>query len=157
MSAAPAFSRRHHLTRRISSILEEVSMTKSRFITSLAIITLCLAVAGTFAIRMFPLHAQNRTVHNVSEPGVVAPRVLYKIEPPYTQDARDAKIAGTVVVRLEVDPDGRAHNLYIARSLDPGLDHNALDAISNWRFQPAMKDGRPIAVNATIEVNFRLL
>ena len=132
-------------------------MTKSRIIASLAAITLCLAVAGAFAIRMFPLHAQNRTVHRVSEPGVVGPKVLYKIDPAYTQDARAAKINGTVVVDLEVHPDGRAHNLRIQRSIDPGLDHNALDAISNWRFQPAMKDGRPVVVSATIEVNFRLL
>jgi TonB family protein len=60
-------------------------------------------------------------------------------------------------MNVEVHPDGRAHNLQIERALDPGLDQNALEAVSAWRFQPATKDGRPVAVKATIEINFRLL
>jgi len=155
-AAAAAFSSSHHLKKRIASILEEVSMKKSRLIASLASITLCLVAAGTLAIRVFPLQAQDRKVHRVSEPGVVAPQVLSKVDPNYTAEARDAKVEGTVVVDLEVHPDGRAHNLKIERTLDPGLDQNALDAISAWRFQPATKNGKPIAVKATIEINFRL-
>jgi TonB family protein len=155
--AAAAFSHRHHLARRIASIFEEVSMKKSRLVLSLAGITLCLAAAGALAIRTFPLYAQHPRVHRVSEPGVVAPKVVYKVDPKYTQDAKTAKIEGTVVMNVEVHPDGRAHNLQIERALDPGLDQNALEAVSAWRFQPATKDGRPVAVKATIEINFRLL
>ena len=156
-AAAPAFSPKHHLKRRISSIVKEVSMKRSRLIVSLATITLCVAIAMVFTIRMFPLRGQDRAVHSVSEPGVVSPRVLYKVEPHYTPDARDAKIAGTVVVELEVQADGRAHNPQIVRSLDPGLDQNAIDAISHWRFQPGTKNGLPVTVHATIEVNFKLI
>jgi TonB family protein len=87
---------------------------------------------------------------------VIAPKVLYKVDPNYTQEARDAKIEGTVVVDVEVHPDGKAHNLKVERTLDPGLDQKALDAISAWRFQPATKNGKPIAVEATIEINFKL-
>ena len=60
------------------------------------------------------------------------------------------------MVDLEVHPDGRAHNLRIERALDPGLDQRALEAISAWRFQPATKNGKPIVVKATIEINFKL-
>jgi TonB family protein len=155
VAAAPAFSQERHLARRIRSILEEVSMKKSRLITSLAGIAVLLAVAGVFAVRVFPLHS--RRVHSVSEPGMVAPRVIQKADPAYTESARNAKISGTVVVGVEVFPDGRAHNMRIERSLEPGLDRNALDAISNWRFTPGTKDGKPVPVAATIEVNFRLL
>jgi len=154
---AAAFSPRHHLTRRISSIFEEVSVKKSRLIASIASITLCLVAAGALAIRTFPLYAQRPHVYRVSDAGVMAPRVLYKVDPPYTSDARAAKIAGTVVMKLEVHPDGRAHNLQIVQALDPGLDQSAMDAVSHWRFRPATKDGKPVAVKATIEVNFRLL
>jgi TonB family protein len=136
--------------------VEEVSVKKSRLIVSLAGITLCLVAAGTLAIRTFPLQAQDRRIHRVSEPGVIAPKVLYKVDPNYTQEARDAKIEGTVVVDVEVHPDGKAHNLKVERTLDPGLDQKALDAISAWRFQPATKNGKPIAVEATIEINFKL-
>jgi TonB family protein len=156
-AAAPAFSPRHRLKRRISSIVEEVSMKKSRLIVSVASIALCVAIASVFTIRTFPLRGQDRAVHSISEPGVAAPRVLYKVDPNYTQDARIAKIAGTVVVGLEVQADGKAHNLQVMRSLDAGLDQNALDAISHWRFQPGTKNGLPVTVRATIEMNFRLL
>ena len=99
---------------------------------------------------------QDQQVHHVSEEDVVGPRVLQKVDPDYTQAAKDAKIEGPVVVDLEVHPDGRAHNLRIRKSLDPGLDRNALDAISKWEFAPATKKGEPVVVVATIEVNFRL-
>ncbi len=132
-------------------------MKRSRLIVSLATITLCVAIAMVFTIRMFPLRGQDRAVHSVSEPGVVSPRVLYKVEPHYTPDARDAKIAGTVMVELEVQADGKAHNAQIVRSLDPGLDQNAINAISQWRFQPGTKNGLPVTVHATIEINFKLI
>lgn len=154
--AATAFSPRHHLKRRISSIIEEVSMKKSRLFVSLASITLCLVAAGALAVRMFPLYAQRPHVYRISD-GVEPPKVLYKVDPPYTTDARAAKIEGTVVVDLEVHTDGRAHNMQIERALDPGLDQSALDAVSQWRFRPATKNGSPVAVKATIEINFRLL
>lgn len=131
-------------------------MKKSRLIVSLASVTLYVAIAMVFTIRTFPLQAQDRHVYRVSEPGVVAPRVLSKVDANYTQEARDAKIEGTVVVDVEVHPDGKAHNLKVERTLDPGLDRSALDAISAWRFQPATKNGKPIAVKATIEINFKL-
>jgi TonB family protein len=155
-AAAPAFSPRYHLKQRIASIVEEVSVKKSRLIVSFAGIALCVVAAGTLAIRTFPLQAQDRHIHDVSEPGVRAPIVLYKVDPNYTQEARDAKIEGTVMVDVEVHPDGKAHNLKVKRTLDPGLDQRALDAISAWRFQPATKNGKPIAVKATIEINFKL-
>ncbi len=166
MAAAPAFARRRHLARRISSILQEDSMTKSRLIASLASVTLCVAAAGTLAIQLFPLHAPfvahaaaaqpERKVYKIGE-GITPPRVVSKVDPQYTKAARKAKIQGTVVVKLEVHPDGRAHSMRVARSLDPGLDRKALEAISRWTFAPSTKDGAPVAVEATIEVNFRLL
>jgi len=88
---------------------------------------------------------------------MVAPQVLTKVDPAYTPQARQAKIAGTVVVQVEIGQDGRAHNPRIVRPLDPGLDRNALDAISQWRFAPGTKDGAPVTVAATIEINYRLL
>jgi len=92
----------------------------------------------------------------VGDKGVTAPKVLYKVDPEYTKEARDAKIEGTVVVQTEIHPDGRAHNTTVIESLDPGLDRNATEAISKWKFEPGKKDGEAVAVIATIEVNYRL-
>jgi protein TonB len=89
--------------------------------------------------------------------GVSAPAVLFKVEPEYSEEARKAKWQGTVVLSLIVDDKGRPQELKIVRSLGLGLDQKAIEAVMKWRFKPGMKDGKSVAVIATIEVNFRLL
>jgi TonB family protein len=89
--------------------------------------------------------------------GITAPKVLHKVEPKYTQEAKDAKIEGAVVLKVVVTSEGKADNIEVVRGLDPGLDQNAMDAIAQWTFQPGTKDGQPVNVAATIEVNFRLI
>jgi TonB family protein len=89
--------------------------------------------------------------------GVSAPVLLYKSEPEYTQEARAAKYQGTVLVYVEVGPDGFAHNMQVVRGLGLGLDEKAVEAVGKWHFKPGSKNGVPVTVQATIEVNFRLL
>ena len=88
--------------------------------------------------------------------GVSAPRPLYTPDPEYSEEARKAKYQGTVVLWLIVGPDGRPRELRVARSLGMGLDERALQAVRQWKFEPAMKDGRPVAVQMNVEVSFRL-
>ncbi len=89
--------------------------------------------------------------------GVSVPSVMYKIDPEYSDEARKAKFQGTVVLTAIVDTDGIAKNIKVMRPLGLGLDERAIEAIKKWRFRPGMKDGKPVAVFITIEVNFRLL
>ncbi|MBZ5579376.1 MAG: energy transducer TonB [Acidobacteriia bacterium] len=89
--------------------------------------------------------------------GVTAPSLLYKVEPEYSEEARKAKFQGTVILYVEVAPDGRAVNPKVVRSLGLGLDEKAIEAVRKWKFRPGYKDGKPVTVAATIEVNFRLL
>jgi len=89
--------------------------------------------------------------------GVTAPVVLSKKDPEYTEPARAAKYQGTVLLGVEIGPDGMAHNARIIQSLGLGLDEKAIEAVSQWHFKPGTKDGLPVTVAATIEVNFKLL
>ncbi len=89
--------------------------------------------------------------------GVTAPSLLFKVEPEYSEEARKAKYQGTVLLYIEVDPSGKATNIRVARSLGLGLDEKAMEAVRKWKFKPGYKDGKPVTVAATIEVNFRLL
>jgi TonB family protein len=89
--------------------------------------------------------------------GVTPPVMILKREPKYTPGATSDHIQGTVVLYCEVGPDGEAHNMKVVRSLRPDLDANAIEAVRGWRFKPGEKDGKPVTVAATIEVNFRLL
>ena len=58
---------------------------------------------------------------------------------------------------MSLHPDGRAHNIQVRQSLGLGLDQRAIQAIQQWQFEPGRKDGAPVKVTATVEVNFRLL
>src|SRR5437588_1610729 len=89
--------------------------------------------------------------------GVTAPAVLYKVDPEYSEEARKAKYSGTVVLQLVVDASGKARDIKVVRSLGLGLDEKAIEAVNKWKFRPGVKNGQPVAVQATIEVNFRLL
>jgi TonB family protein len=86
-----------------------------------------------------------------------APKVLYQVDPEFSEEARRAKHYGTVLLVVDVDTTGRAVNFRIAKSLGLGLDEKAIEAVSRWKFQPGRRDGKPVKVAATIEVNFHLL
>ncbi len=88
--------------------------------------------------------------------GVSAPRTIYDPEPEYSEEARKAKYQGTVVLWVIVGADGRVREMRVARSLGMGLDEKAMEAVRQWRFEPAKKDGQPVPVQVSIEVNFRL-
>ncbi len=89
--------------------------------------------------------------------GVTAPRLLRRVEPEYSSAARKAKWQGTVVLAVEVWPDGRAHNITVRQALGMGLDERAVAAVEQWLFEPGRLGGRPVKVRAQVEVNFRLL
>src|SRR5262252_703073 len=77
--------------------------------------------------------------HRVGDPGVTAPQLVSKVDPAYTEEARAAKIAGTVILELVVDESGSADQVQVTKSLDAGLDQNAVAAVLQWRFAPATK------------------
>jgi periplasmic protein TonB len=89
--------------------------------------------------------------------GVSPPSVIQKVEPEYSEEARKAKFQGTVILFVVVDEKGNPRDLKVIRPLGLGLDQKAIEAVEKWKFRPGMKDGKPVAVQATIEVNFRLL
>ena len=90
--------------------------------------------------------------------GVTAPVPLAAPRPQYTEAARRAKIQGTVRVRCVVRPDGACSNVVIVRSLDRtfGLDEQAVHAIGEWRFRPALLQGRPVPTRVMFDFKFAL-
>jgi TonB family protein len=88
--------------------------------------------------------------------GVTPPKLIEKTEPQYTQQAKDAGIEGSVQMSAVISKEGVAEEIKVVKGLDPGLDKNAIAAVQQWKFEPGTKDGKPVRVIATIEVNFRL-
>jgi TonB family protein len=88
--------------------------------------------------------------------GVSAPRAISAPDPHYTEEARVAKAQGKCVLWLIVDEAGLPRNIRVVRGLGYGLDAKAIEAVQQWRFQPAMKDGKPVNVQISVEVGFHL-
>jgi len=88
--------------------------------------------------------------------GVSPPRPIYQPDPEYSEEARKAKYQGVCVLWMIVGPDGRPRDIRVSRSLGLGLDEKAIEAVKTWKFEPAMKDGRPVAVEISVQVDFHL-
>lgn len=88
---------------------------------------------------------------------ISAPIVIHSVEAKYTDEARRFGFQGACLVSLIVDAQGHPVNVHVVRALGMGLDAKAVSAVRQYRFRPAMKDGKtPVPVMVTIEVNFRL-
>jgi len=149
--AAVAMVRRPALTARIAAILD-TARTRSSTSSGARIGVVLAALALLIPLSAF----QNRNVYHTGEDGVSPPSVTYKVDPGYTPEAKEAKIQGTVVITGVVNTMGRAEEIKVSRPLDPGLDMNAIGAVSQWLFKPGTKDGKPVDVAVTIEINFKL-
>jgi protein TonB len=82
------------------------------------------------------------------------PRVVYSLQPQYTEVARRARLQGTVIVQAVIDESGRVLDVQVLKRLGMGLDRSAADAVAQWRFTPATLNGRPLKVIYTLTVNF---
>jgi protein TonB len=89
--------------------------------------------------------------------GVSRPVVLYQVEPEFSEEARKAKFSGNVEVYIWVDTDGKPSHIRVVRGVGMGLDEKAVEAVRQYRFKPAMKDGKPVQVDLYIDVNFQIL
>ncbi|HEY1755068.1 MAG TPA: TonB family protein [Bryobacteraceae bacterium] len=89
-------------------------------------------------------------------PGVSAPKVIRKIEPRYTQQARRAFVQGTVVLEVVVGESGSPERIATISPIGFGLDDRAQEAVSQWVFKPGKKDGKPVKTITTVTVDFRI-
>lgn len=83
------------------------------------------------------------------------PRPIRITKPQYPQEAFVKKIEGTVVVEILIDKNGNVVRARVIQSI-PLLDKAAIATVKQWRFSPAIKDGRPVATVANAPVGFRI-
>jgi periplasmic protein TonB len=88
--------------------------------------------------------------------GVSPPTVISSVDPEYSDEARRAKYTGIVVVSLIVDTQGNPQHVTVVRRLGMGLDEKAVEAVRQYKFRPAMYQGRAVPVEVNIEVNFQI-
>ena len=88
--------------------------------------------------------------------GVEPPKVVHRVEPRYTAEARRNMIQGSALLEVVVDESGKAARITVLSPLGFGLDDRAVQAVSRWRFEPGRKNGQPVKTVSTVEVNFRI-
>jgi TonB family protein len=88
--------------------------------------------------------------------GMTAPRVIYQTDPEFSEEARKAKYQGNCLLGLIVDANGHPTNIRVLSALGMGLDEKAIESVKNWKFEPGKKDGRDVAVEIAVEVDFHL-
>ncbi|HEX2834727.1 MAG TPA: M56 family metallopeptidase [Thermoanaerobaculia bacterium] len=87
---------------------------------------------------------------------IKAPKIITRVDPIYPGDAKEARISGVVIVEAHIDETGVVSDTRVLKPLPMGLDQAAVDAVKQWVFEPALKDGKPVPVIFNLTVNFRL-
>jgi periplasmic protein TonB len=88
--------------------------------------------------------------------GVDVPRCIACPVPSYSERGKAAKVQGRVVLSVVISEDGRAETIAVVKRLGFGLTQQAIEAVSEWRFRPATKEGQPVPVFVPIEVTMRI-
>lgn len=134
-------------------------MSRSRIVASLVTALAIAAAATASAAVTFPLTTTQSSTQ-VYKPGngVSLPSIVREVKPDYTPEAKAQKIQGSVWMAVVVLDSGDVGDVQVTKSLDDkyGLDQQAVKAAKQWKFKPGMRDGKPVAVEVTIEMTFTL-
>lgn len=87
---------------------------------------------------------------------ITRPEKISGAPPVYTELARRARVTGTVITEAIIDEQGDVVNVRVLKGLPMGLDKAAVDAVTTWKFKPALKDGQPVKVYYVLTVNFHV-
>jgi hypothetical protein len=179
--AAP-FLRESHLRERVDLLLKEVSMSRLRTMTHLVLSAAALVLAVSWAASAVPLQSTKAAPEakiaisdTVTAPS--APKLVHQVRPAYPPDAKAEKVQGLVVIDLVIGKDGAIRDARVAVSAptaarlkeleakrgtpaaaegDKRLAEAALAAVKQWRYEPILKDGKPVEFKASVTVNFDL-
>lgn len=88
--------------------------------------------------------------------GMSRPEPVHQVQPRYTENARRAGVQGTVIVEAIIDEQGNVDNVRVLRGLPMGLDREAVSAVQQWKFRPALLGSKPVRVYFTLTVNFTI-
>jgi len=100
------------------------------------------------------LHAQtdDDTVYDLG-PGITPPRVIKQVNPHYSTD-HGVRAVGSVIIALVVSSRGLPKDPHVVKGLDKDLDQSAVEAVKEWRFAPAEKNGKAVAVRVSVQIQF---
>jgi TonB family protein len=103
-----------------------------------------------------PADLLGEEVFKVDPHTMKAPKALYSPDPEYSEEARVARYSGVGVLGVVVGRDGNPKTVWVTKKLGLGLYEKAIEAVRQWKFKPAMKNGQPVAAAINVEVSFSL-
>ncbi len=127
-----------------ASFHQSLLESETQHLKWLAILLICC--------RMLPAQNDDEMVYDLG-PGITPPRVVKQVNPRYATN-RGVRAVGSVIIGLVVTSKGLPKNPHVIRGLDKELDQSAVEAVGEWRFAPAVKNGTPIAVRVSVELHF---
>jgi hypothetical protein len=180
--AAP-FLRESHLRERVDLLLKEVSMSRVRTLAHVVLTAAALVLAVSWVASAVPLQSAKPAAPDakiavddkVSATG--EPKIVHKVDPAYPAEAKAAGVQGLFVIDVVIGKDGAIKDARVAASAptverlkeleskkgtpaaiegDARLAAAALDAVKQWRYEPILKDGKPVEFKATVTVAFKL-
>ena len=165
-SLAPSFFRPGHLSERVASLIQEVSMSRIRLVQSVFVIVGLLLLAGQAALWAFPLElpAEAALPQQKAPPqgellkvggSVMSAKLIKRVDPVFPEEARRARVQGVVFLKITVNGQGEVWSTEVVRG-HPLLNQAAIDAVRQWVYSPVLLKGEPVPVQATITVHFRL-
>jgi len=177
ISMAPMFLHRRNLKSRITFLIEELYMSKTKMVFANVSLAALLGMAGLVSSVTFPLVAvaQEKTEKS-AEPqsydfakafapatgmririggNVAAANLLTQVKPPYPTDAKAARIQGTVKLGVLIGADGHMSDIVLI-SGHPLLVQSAVDAVRQWVYRPTLLNGDPVEVVTIVDVNYTL-
>ena len=108
------------------------------------------SASGSWIIRFAELKESN------DSSALTAPVATTKVDPAYPPEVLRDHVEGTVTLYAIIRADGVVDSIRVLDSLDSRLDDNAVQALSHWRFRPGMKNGQFVAVEAVVQIPFRM-
>jgi TonB family protein len=146
---------------RVKSAMREAHMINRRVVGAFAVgvmVGAILTAGVAWRPKPVPITAAlpNPAYYRPGQEGTTMPVLVREAKPNYTAEAMRSKIQGTVLMECVVEENGTCGNVRVTRSLEPGLDREAMNALQGWRFEPGKRQGRPVPVIVTIEMAFTL-
>lgn len=179
--AAP-FLRQSHLRERVDLLLKEVPMSRVRTLAHLALTAAAVVLVTSWVASAVPLQsakpapaASVAIKDDVTAPS--EPKLVHKVNPAYPAEAKEARVQGLFVIAVVIGKDGAIRDARVVASAptverlkelepkkgtpaalegDARLGAAAVDAVKQWRYEPIVKDGKPVDVQAQVTVNFKL-
>jgi periplasmic protein TonB len=123
----------------------------------LALAITCLLLAPIALCQDDSTKTESEPIHE-AQASMKPPRATYAPDPKFPERERKSRQRGkgTVLLSLVVNPDGLPSDIKVSRTLSPEFDQAAMDAVKKWRFSPATRDGKPVAMQIKVEVTFHL-